>query len=185
MRGTSAVASTVLVAAITASLHSPLTAQAANAEHTYGGFVNAVWLERIPRLTGDPDGFRVWTAEDGSRIRFYDSTTDSITEMNVLSSSAETLHDIYLDQYPGATAEAIFGVAVGTNGEAVWWDSLGHNNWKPFTPPPAPGKSDGTVVELSAVENGVSAVVIMDGRMENACLLELFTDYGAGSMIRA
>lgn len=140
MRGTSAVASTVLVAAITASLHSPLTAQAANAEHTYGGFVNAVWLERIPRLTGDPDGFRVWTAEDGSRIRFYDSTTDSITEMNVLSSSAETLHDIYLDQYPGATAEAIFGVAVGTNGEAVWWDSLGHNNWKPFTTPPAPGK---------------------------------------------
>ena len=37
---------------------------------------------------------------------------------------------------------------------------------------------------LAALEDGVRAVVILDGRVENACLLELFTDHGAGSMIR-
>ncbi|MEM9210455.1 MAG: acetylglutamate kinase [Pseudomonadota bacterium] len=37
---------------------------------------------------------------------------------------------------------------------------------------------------LEALNSGVRAVVIIDGRQENACLLELFTDYGAGSMIR-
>ncbi|MCL4116999.1 UNVERIFIED_CONTAM: hypothetical protein GTU68_017929 [Idotea baltica] len=42
-----------------------------------------------------------------------------------------------------------------------------------------------TQTALDAIHDGVRAVVIMDGRMANACLLELFTDYGAGSMIRA
>lgn len=42
-----------------------------------------------------------------------------------------------------------------------------------------------TETALSAMENGVRAVVILDGRQANACLLELFTDYGAGSLIRA
>ncbi|KFE35551.1 acetylglutamate kinase [Thioclava atlantica] len=37
---------------------------------------------------------------------------------------------------------------------------------------------------LKAVEDGVRAVVIVDGRVANACLLELFTEHGAGSMIR-
>jgi acetylglutamate kinase len=38
---------------------------------------------------------------------------------------------------------------------------------------------------LSAVEAGVRAAVILDGRAPNACLLELFTDHGAGSIIRS
>lgn len=38
---------------------------------------------------------------------------------------------------------------------------------------------------LTALHEGVRAVVIMDGRKPNACLLELFTTYGAGSLIRA
>jgi len=38
---------------------------------------------------------------------------------------------------------------------------------------------------LKAVEEGVRAVVILDGRVPNACLLELFTDHGAGSLIRS
>lgn len=38
---------------------------------------------------------------------------------------------------------------------------------------------------LTALREGVRAVVIMDGRMPNACLLELFTTFGAGSLIRA
>jgi acetylglutamate kinase len=38
---------------------------------------------------------------------------------------------------------------------------------------------------LSAVEEGVRAAVILDGRLPNACLLELFTDHGAGSIIRS
>ena len=38
---------------------------------------------------------------------------------------------------------------------------------------------------LAAIEGGVRAVVILDGRAPNATLLELFTDYGAGSLIRA
>ncbi len=37
---------------------------------------------------------------------------------------------------------------------------------------------------LDAIEGGVRAVVILDGRAPNACLLELFTDHGAGSLIR-
>lgn len=42
-----------------------------------------------------------------------------------------------------------------------------------------------TQTALDAVKGGVRAVVIMNGRNPNACLLELFTTYGAGSMIRA
>lgn len=42
-----------------------------------------------------------------------------------------------------------------------------------------------TQTALDAVKGGVRAVVIMNGRQPNACLLELFTTYGAGSMIRA
>lgn len=38
---------------------------------------------------------------------------------------------------------------------------------------------------LKAIEQGVRAVVILDGRVPNACLLELFTEHGAGSLIRA
>ncbi|WP_339109538.1 acetylglutamate kinase [Thioclava sp. GXIMD4216] len=42
-----------------------------------------------------------------------------------------------------------------------------------------------TETALAAVEAGVRAVVILDGRVDNACLLELFTEGGAGSMIRS
>jgi len=38
---------------------------------------------------------------------------------------------------------------------------------------------------LAAVEGGVRAAVILDGRQPNACLLELFTEHGAGSIIRS
>jgi len=34
------------------------------------------------------------------------------------------------------------------------------------------------------MERGVSSVIILDGRVENALLLELFTDQGAGTLIR-
>lgn len=42
-----------------------------------------------------------------------------------------------------------------------------------------------TETALHAVRNGVRACTIVDGRVPNAVLLELFTDHGAGSMIRA
>jgi acetylglutamate kinase len=38
---------------------------------------------------------------------------------------------------------------------------------------------------LSAIEDGVRAVVIMDGRLPNASLIELFTSHGAGTIIRS
>ena len=41
-----------------------------------------------------------------------------------------------------------------------------------------------TETALMAIAGGVRAVVILDGRAPNACLLELFTDHGAGSLIR-
>ncbi len=41
-----------------------------------------------------------------------------------------------------------------------------------------------TETALKAIEQGVRAVVILDGRAPNACLLELFTEHGAGSLIR-
>mgnify|MGYP001094157932 FL=1 len=37
---------------------------------------------------------------------------------------------------------------------------------------------------LDAIETGVRAVVILDGRVQNACLLELFTEQGVGTLIR-
>lgn len=37
---------------------------------------------------------------------------------------------------------------------------------------------------LSAVQNGVRAAVIIDGKLPNSTLLELFTEHGAGSIIR-
>jgi acetylglutamate kinase len=41
-----------------------------------------------------------------------------------------------------------------------------------------------TQTALAALEAGVRAAVILDGRVENAVLLELFTSEGAGSLIR-
>ncbi len=42
-----------------------------------------------------------------------------------------------------------------------------------------------THTALAAMDGGVRGVVILDGRVPNACLLELYTDHGAGSLIRA
>ena len=42
-----------------------------------------------------------------------------------------------------------------------------------------------TETALYAIDRGVRAVVILDGRTPNACLVELFTDEGAGTIIRA
>ena len=42
-----------------------------------------------------------------------------------------------------------------------------------------------TETALKAIKDGVRAVVILDGREPNACLLELFTQQGAGTLIRA
>lgn len=41
-----------------------------------------------------------------------------------------------------------------------------------------------TETALAALKAGVRAAVILDGRAPNACLLELFTEHGAGSIIR-
>lgn len=38
---------------------------------------------------------------------------------------------------------------------------------------------------MDAIQQGVDAVVIMDGRAQHACLLELFTSHGAGTLIKA
>ena len=42
-----------------------------------------------------------------------------------------------------------------------------------------------TETALDAIASGVRAAVILDGRAPNACLLELFTEHGAGTIIRA
>jgi acetylglutamate kinase len=53
--------------------------------------------------------------------------------------------------------------------------------------------ADGTITDgmipkietcIYALERGVEAVVIMDGKVNHAVLLELFTDHGAGTLIR-
>ena len=41
-----------------------------------------------------------------------------------------------------------------------------------------------TETALAAIRQGVRAAVILDGRAPNACLLELFTEHGAGTIIR-
>ena len=42
-----------------------------------------------------------------------------------------------------------------------------------------------TETALKAIREGVRAAVILDGRLPNACLLELFTEHGAGTIIRS
>jgi acetylglutamate kinase len=37
---------------------------------------------------------------------------------------------------------------------------------------------------MYALDRGVEAVVILDGKVNHAVLLELFTNYGAGTLIR-
>jgi acetylglutamate kinase len=37
---------------------------------------------------------------------------------------------------------------------------------------------------IYAIEQGVEAVVILDGKQPHAALVELFTDHGAGTIIR-
>ncbi len=41
-----------------------------------------------------------------------------------------------------------------------------------------------TETAVKALQGGVRAAVILDGRAPNACLLELYTEHGAGSLIR-
>lgn len=41
-----------------------------------------------------------------------------------------------------------------------------------------------TKTALGAIAGGVGAVVILDGRVQHSCLLELFTEYGIGSLIQ-
>ncbi len=38
---------------------------------------------------------------------------------------------------------------------------------------------------MAAVQAGVEAVVILDGRRPHAMLVELFTEYGAGTLVKA
>ena len=38
---------------------------------------------------------------------------------------------------------------------------------------------------LNAIEEGVDAAVIIDGKVPHALLLELFTEHGAGTLIEA
>jgi len=38
---------------------------------------------------------------------------------------------------------------------------------------------------IHAVESGVEAVVILDGRRPHAMLVELFTEHGSGTLVRA
>jgi acetylglutamate kinase len=42
-----------------------------------------------------------------------------------------------------------------------------------------------TETALAAIKGGVRGVVILDGRAPNACLLELYTEHGAGTLIRS
>jgi acetylglutamate kinase len=38
---------------------------------------------------------------------------------------------------------------------------------------------------VDAVRRGVKGAVILDGRLPHVCLLELFTEHGVGTLIRA
>jgi acetylglutamate kinase len=37
---------------------------------------------------------------------------------------------------------------------------------------------------IKAIEDGVRASVIIDGRVDHACLLELFTSHGIGTLFK-
>jgi len=77
----------------------------------------------------------------------------------------------------------VAGVKDGS-GEVV--PQLGVETVREFIPDGtiAGGMIPKTETALKAIEDGVRAVVILDGRLPNAALLELFTEHGAGSIIR-
>jgi hypothetical protein len=53
-------------------------------------------------------------------------------------------------------------------------------------PPPKPADYETAAREvMAAVRAGVEAVVILDGRRPHAMLVELFTEYGAGTLVKA
>jgi acetylglutamate kinase len=78
-------------------------------------------------------------------------------------------------------------VAGVKNGDGVVLEEMTSSDVKKLT---AEGVISGgmipkTETALEALAGGVRAVVILDGRAPHACLLELFTAHGAGTLIRA
>ena len=83
------------------------------------------------------------------------------------------------------------GLVVNNKGEVKKYTNMGINEQSKFSVKNMIKEgiiSDGmipkTETALYALDGGVRAVVILDGRVQNACLLELFTEHGAGSLIR-
>ncbi|MBT2129538.1 acetylglutamate kinase [Aliiroseovarius lamellibrachiae] len=72
----------------------------------------------------------------------------------------------------------------GADGEVLTELSIEHIHELTASGVIAGGMIPKTETALAAIEDGVRAVVILDGRAPNACLLELYTDHGAGSIIR-
>ncbi len=70
------------------------------------------------------------------------------------------------------------------SGEVVTELTVGHIEQLTRDGVVAGGMIPKTETAVTAVKNGVRAAVILDGRAPNACLLELFTEHGAGSIIR-
>ena len=50
---------------------------------------------------------------------------------------------------------------------------------------PAPRSFSSVETCIEALDRGVEGVVILDGKVPHAVLLELFTDLGAGTLIHA
>ncbi len=73
----------------------------------------------------------------------------------------------------------------GADGEVLTELTTGHIRELTASGVIAGGMIPKTETALAAIEGGVRAVVILDGRAPNACLLELYTDHGAGSIIRS
>ncbi len=93
---------------------------------------------------------------------------------------AETLTpagDLYLDNLRGARVLDEY-VLKGTAAE-VWEPRFTYHGFRYVEVRGYPGKP-----ALDAIEGGVRAVVILDGRAPHAVLLELFTAHGAGTLIK-
>ena len=93
------------------------------------------------------------------------------------------------------TPSTVEAAAAPTPVRARWrWPvGPGHDVARPFERPPTPYAAGHRGIDVlstagapvTAVEAGVDAAVILDGRVPHGMLLEIFTRRGAGTLVRA
>ena len=202
---TAQVAEMVLAGSINKELVSWINQAGGRAVGISGKDANFVTASKVQRTTRDP-GSLIEQAVDlgfvGEPSKVDRSLLDTLSAAGMIPVVAPigvgtdgATYNINADTMAGAVA-----VAVGASRLFLLTDVAGvldkqKNLLTDLTPPDiAVLRSDGTISGgmipkletcVTAVEAGVDAAVILDGRVPHAMLIEIFTRQGAGTLVRA